>query len=154
RSGSGSVDLASKEVAVSTNTLTIADIRKRDKGFFVRQYLDGFKKQGRHDLPCDAEATQFLQVWLDSNYGGALWTNQPAVQALAEKIALRPDGEDPLILTVAAANGNEVHEKRRRLEHAVAGFENSQHKAFPKFYATVELASHVSRQRVQQLDAS
>ena len=150
----GSVDLASKEVVVSTNTLTVADIRKRAREFYVRQYLDGFKKQGRHDLPCDTEATRFLQVWLDSNYSGPLWTNQPAVQALADKLALRPDCEEPLILTVAAANGNEVHERRRRLERAVAGFEKSRHKAFPKFYATVELASHVSRQRVQQLDAS
>jgi hypothetical protein len=154
RSGNSSVELASKEVAVSTNTLTIADIRKRGKGFYVRQYLEGFKNQGRHDLPCDAEATQFLQVWLDSNYGGPLWTNPAAVQTLADKLALRADCEEPLILTVAAANGYEVHEKRRRLEHAVAGFEKSRHKAFPKFYATVELASHVSRQRVQQLDAS
>jgi len=152
--GNGAVELASKEVSVSTNTLTIADVRKRGKEFRFRQYIEGFKKHGRHDLPCDTEAAQFLQVWLDSAFGGPQWTNQASLPAWADKLAARADCEESLILTATAANCNEVHEKTRRLEHALAGFEKSRHKAYPKFYATVELAAEERDQRVQQLDAS
>ncbi|MDB6020153.1 MAG: hypothetical protein JWQ04_10, partial [Pedosphaera sp.] len=47
---------------------------------------------------------------------------------------------DPLVLTVAAVNSGELHEKYRLLELAVKGFEQSKHRAYPKFYALVLLA--------------
>jgi hypothetical protein len=148
-----SVEVASKEISVPTNTLTVADVRKRAKEFRLRQYVDGFKKYGRHDLPCDAEALQFLQSWLDYNYGGPMWTNQAALQTMADKLAARTDCEEPLILTAIAADTPEAHEKIHRLERALAGFEKSRQKAYPRFFAAVTLASQSRDERVAALDA-
>ena len=48
------VDVASKEVSAGTNSQTEASVRKRNREFRVRQYLEGYMKNGRRDEPCDA----------------------------------------------------------------------------------------------------
>jgi hypothetical protein len=141
---------------VPTNTLTQKDIRKHGKEFRLRQYLEGYKKYGRHDQPCDADAFKLIESWIVLNYGGDQVENLPSPELLADKLAAQPGCDDPLVLTVAAANSNEVHEKIRRLERALAGFQkSSNHKAYPKFFATVTLANEMGSQsqRIPGLDS-
>ena len=135
------VDVAGKPLPVSTNTLTEADVRKRAREFRVRQYVEGYRQNADHSAAWDAQAQQLLASWIAYNYGGE--TNLPSPQTLSDKLAALPGCEDPLILTVTAANAIEVHEKIRRLERALTGFEKSRYKGYPKFYAALTLASEL-----------
>lgn len=151
-----SVTLASKPVAWGTNTMTEADVRKRAKAFRVRQWLDGYRERGQRDQPCDADAVQFLETWIAQNYDGVAHTNGPSVQELGRRLADAPACADPLVLTVAGINSLELHESIRRLERALNSFDQSKHRAYPKFYATVSLARGLAGNsaRVSALDAA
>ncbi len=68
---------------------------------------------------------------------------------------MTPACTDPLILTVAAVNSAELHQANRRLERAMKDFENSKHRGYPKFYATLMLETDLigdRRYRVPVLD--
>ena len=95
---------------------------------------------------------QLIESWIAVHYGGP--TNLPSPQALGDKLAAQPGCNDPLVLTVAAANAIELHEKVRRLERAVAGIDHSGYQAYPKFYAEVLLASELGSppERIHSLD--
>ena len=139
-----------------TNTLTEADIRKRAREFRVRQYLDAYATQGRRGHPCDAEGKQLLELWLAHTYGGSDATNLPSPHELADKLAARPDCDDALVLTIAAVNSTEVHEKIRRLERALAAYGKSPYKAYPRWYAAVTLSAEMEDkpERRRTLDSS
>jgi hypothetical protein len=152
RNSTDSAEVAGREVIVSTNSLTEAVVRKRGRAFRVRQYVEGYRKNGQHGAAWDSEAAQLMESWITANYGGP--TNLPSPQTLSDKLAALAGCNDPLVLTVAAANAVELHEKLRRLERAVTGFEQSRYQAYPKFYAAVTLAADLGSQslRVRPLD--
>ena len=146
-----SVDVATQSISVPTNSLTQKQVQQRAREFRVRQYIEGYRNNGRHDEPCDAEAVRFLETWLASTYGDS--TNLPA--PLADKLVAQPGCDDPLVLTIAGAVCQDDRaEQARRFEAALAGFDKSRHKAYPKFYAAVSLANDSTRQpaRVAELD--
>ncbi|HYG33729.1 MAG TPA: DUF4034 domain-containing protein, partial [Clostridia bacterium] len=138
-------EAAGRPIILSTNTLSQADVHKRGRAFRERQYLEAYRKHGPHSEPWDAEALQLIESWIAHNYGGGA-TNLPSSFELADKLASKSGCEDPLILTVASAVAIELHEKTRRLERAVAGFEKSPYPAYPKLFAIVSLASELHRQ--------
>src|SRR5262249_26858398 len=72
------VEVANNPVDLSTNALTEKDIRKRGKEFRVRQYLEGYKKYGRHDQPWDADALALIQGWIALHYDDSRDTNSPS----------------------------------------------------------------------------
>ncbi len=145
------VALAGKPVAGSTNTLTAAVVQKTGREFRVRQYLEGYKLRGERNPACDAEALGLIGNWIACNYNGTVDTNLPPLAELSDRLATNPACTDPLVLTVAAVNTVELHEMIRRLERAVSGFEHSKHKAYPKFYATVTLASKLFNDRADRI---
>jgi hypothetical protein len=149
-------EAASKPLSWTTNTLTEADVRNRAKEFRVRQYLDGYRKDGRREQSWDTEAQQFIESWIVSNYGGPENTNALSARELGDRLAANPACNDPLVLTAAAAESIEVHEKIRRLERALAAYPNSRYKAYPRMFATVSLASELGNQkeRLSALDNS
>ena len=159
--GQQAVAIASKPVLCNSNVLTEANQRQTQKAFRVRQYVDAYKEHGQHDAPYDADAVGLLNNWLASNYGGTIDTNLPSLAELSDKLATNPACDDPLVLAVAAVNTVELHEAIRRLERAVNGFEHSPYKAYPRLYATVNLAEKLERMkskedssRIPVLDAS
>lgn len=149
------VTAASKPISWTTNTLTAQDVQKRGRAFRVRQWLEGYDQRGDHSQLCDASARRLIETWIDQNYGGLAASNSPSPAEQADTLATDPGCTDPLVLTVMAANSTERDEKRQRIERAVAGFESSHHRAYPKFYATVILAGEVGedRARLGKLDA-
>ncbi len=145
------IKAAKKPVSWTTNTLTQTEVNQRAKEFRVRQWLDGYRDRGRHEQPCDAEAKQLIKSWIAENYGEAEAVDLPSAQALSEKLGKAPGCDDPLVLTVAAVSSVEVFEKIRLLERAVKGFEQSKHRAYPKFYALVLLGGE-TKSRSQRAD--
>lgn len=147
---------ASKPVLAGTNTMTVENTLKRAKEFRVRQWLEGYRERGQRDQPCDAEAVRFIEAWIAHNFDTPPATNAPSPHELSNQLAADPACTDPLVLTVAAVNSLELHESVRRLERALRGFEQSRHRAYPKFYATVRLADTLVNQpdRRAELDLS
>lgn len=97
---------------------TWAEVQKREREFRVRQYVEGYQLRGERNPECDVLAQQFLTNWIGSNYGGTVDTNLPSLAELGDRLASDPACQDPLMLTVAAVNVAELHEKNRRLERA------------------------------------
>jgi len=145
-------EVAGKQVTVTTNSLTEEIVRKRSREFRLRQYAEGYRKHGQHTAAWDHDATQLIEAWIAAHYGGP--TNLPSPQALGDKLAALPGCDDPLVLAVAAANAIELHEKIRRMERAVAGFDQSGYQAYPRFYAAVSLANELGSRssRIRSLD--
>lgn len=150
--GGEAVALAGKPVIVSPTTRTEDLVRQHNRQFRVRQYSQAYQQYGAHTAPWDQEASRLIESWLACNFGTA--TNLPSPQGLADRLAGPLGCEDPLVLTVAAANAIEVHETIRRLEAALRGFESSRYRAYPKLYATVLLATQLGSQssRLHSLD--
>ena len=130
---------AAKPVA-ATNSLTEADARESAKQFRVRQWVEGYQQRGQRDQPCDAEALQMLETFIAYNYGGSDKTNLPPLDLLCDKLAAESGCNDPLILCIAGVEATDAREKVRRFDRALAGFDQSHHHAYPKFYAAVLLA--------------
>lgn len=139
-SGESAVDLAGKPVTWNTNSPTCADTQKQNREFFLKQFLDGYEKHGVRNPACDPQSIQLIQTWVAEKYGPTVETNSLSAVMLADDLATNPACTDPIVLTVAGINSVEWHEGIRRLQLAVKGFENSKHKAFPQFFATVTLA--------------
>jgi hypothetical protein len=151
-SSSDGLEVAGKPVVVDSKTLTQEDIRKRKGAFRVRQYVDGYRKYGRHTAAWDADALQMIKSWIAGNYGGP--NGLPDARALSNKLVAQPDCDDPLVWMVTGVNTFELHEATRRMERAVAGFENSKYQAYPKFFANVYLATELGGEspRIPSLD--
>jgi hypothetical protein len=141
--GESALALASQPVAWPSNAVTAADARVKGREFRLRQYIQGYQLRGQRDPDGDELCVGFLDNWLAANYGGTFHTNLPPLGELGDRLAANPQGTDPLVLTVTAVTTEELHEKGRRLERAVSGFESSKHLAYPKFYATVALADNL-----------
>ncbi|HXE42511.1 MAG TPA: hypothetical protein VN516_05760, partial [Candidatus Baltobacteraceae bacterium] len=86
--------------------------------------------------------------------GSAGATNAEWLQSESEKLATNPNCVDPLALTAIARNSINWFQSRDRFQRAVDTFPISEHKAYPKCYATVSLAQYFLDQpdRVQSLD--
>lgn len=145
---------ASKPVTWTTNTLTTQDIQKRGREFRIRQWLEGYEKRGQHNPACNAGVTQYLQTWIARNYGGPEATNSISIERVTEQLAADTNCIDPLVLTVVANNSRHSSNIISRLERALDMFPQSNHKAYPRLYATVVLAGYLSHQpaRVGALD--
>lgn len=155
-SAESALALASRPVPCTSNTLTAADMSQKAREFRMRQYLEGYQQRGQRNPSCDAEALKLIQNWIDYNYNANVESDPASLAKLSDELAANPACDDPLVLTVVGVNTAELHETVRRLERAVRGFEQSRHKAYPKFYATVILASKFTERsaRVPPLDAS
>jgi hypothetical protein len=145
-------EAAGRRIRVSTNAITATVVRKRSREFRIRQYVEAYQKVGRHTAAWDGEASQLMESWIAARFGGP--TNLPSPETLSDKLAAMPECDDPIVLTITAANAIEEYERLRRLERAVAGFKQSRYRAYPKFYATVVLASLMESRspRVRSLD--
>ncbi|HUA67418.1 MAG TPA: DUF4339 domain-containing protein [Candidatus Saccharimonadales bacterium] len=150
------VAVASQPVIWTTNTLTERDVQKRAREFRIRQWLDGYEKRGWRNPACDAEAMQFIRVWIDRNYGGPEATNTLLLDAESDRLANNPNCTDPLVLTVAADNSLNYYDSVRRFERALAAYPKSNHRAYPQFYAAVRLMSQLNNNSDQagELDTS
>jgi 3-keto-disaccharide hydrolase len=150
------VAAASKPVTWTTNTLTERDVKKRAREFRRRQWLEGYENRGRRNPASDAAAEQFIRVWIDRNYGGPDATNTLSLEAESDRLAQDPDCTDPLVLTVAADNNIEVFAATRLYERAIAAFPDTQHKAYPRLYASAGITRHLSDApgRIAALDAA
>jgi hypothetical protein len=137
-----------------TNSATEASVTKRGGDFRARQYLEAYKKDGRRNEPCDADAIKFLEAWITTTYGKPLPTNSPSLGSMANKLVGQAGCDDPVVLTIAAAVCDERFETTKRFEKAVAAFAGAKYKAYPQFYATVALANQLGRDtgRLPELD--
>jgi hypothetical protein len=125
----------------TTNTLTAADVQKRAREFRIRQWLDGYEKRGQRSPECDAEAALFIRIYIARNYGGPEATNTLSLADESDKLANDPHCTDPLVLTVAADESLNTFDAIHRFDRALAAYPGSLHKAYPRFYATVRLAT-------------
>lgn len=145
---------ASKPIPVSETTLTRETVLKRAREFRLRQYLEGYRKHGRHDVPWDDDAAKLIEAWIAVNYGGP--TNLPSPTELAEKLIAIPECRDALILTAAAAVTPDLHERIRRFERALAAYTGSAYGAYPRFFVAVQLGNDLGSKapRTPELDAT
>ena len=150
------VAAAGKPVTWTTNTLTALDVQKWAREFRIRQWLEGYEKRGRRNPACDAEAEQFIRIYIARNYGGLEATNTLSLEAESDRLAQNPDCTDPLVLTVAADNNIEVFAAIHLFERALDAFPESHHKAYPQLYASVGITRFLSDhpERITALDAS
>ncbi|MGA9780166.1 MAG: hypothetical protein ACLPRE_01765 [Limisphaerales bacterium] len=156
QSSTEGVAVASRPVPWTPNTLTERDVQKRAREFRIRQWVEGYEKRGQRNPACDAEADQFIRVFIARNYGGPEATNQLSLKAESDRLALNPNCTDPLLLTVVADNNIEVFEATHLFERALAAFPGSQHKAYPPLYASVKITRFLSDQpgRIPTLDTA
>jgi len=145
------MDAARKPAVWTAKSKTWKDVQNEERAFRVRQYVEGYQLRGERNPECDLLAQQFLTNWIGYNYGGTMDTNLPSLAVLSDRLANDPACQDPLVLTIAAVNGVELHESIRRLERAEKGFENSKHLGYPKFFATVMLADKLIQDKIDRL---
>jgi hypothetical protein len=145
------ISIASQPIIWASNTVTTAEMTVRGREFRDREYVDEYKLRGDRDTTADELSLGLVQNWVASNFGGDYDTNLPPLAELSDKLANDPDCTDPLVLTVTAVNCESAPEATRRLERAVKGFENSRHLGYPKFFATVTLASRAMQDRAARL---
>lgn len=147
---------ARKPVTATTNTLTALDVQKKGREFRIRQWLEGYEKRGRRNPACDAEADQFIRIYIARNYGGSEATNTLSLEAESDRLANDPGCTDPLVLTVVADNSVDYSDTVHRFERALAAYPGTAHRSYPKFYATVRLMSQLNNgsDRVGALDTS
>jgi hypothetical protein len=153
---SSAMAAAIKPVMIDPNTKTAKDAAKTGLEFRMRQYVTGYLERGERNAACDRLALGFLTNWIACHYNGTVDTNLPTLAAMSNELANNPACTDPLVLTVAAVNTEELHEAIRRLESALKGFQNSKHLAYPKFYAAIFLGDkliHDKADRLPVLDA-
>jgi hypothetical protein len=150
--GREGVGIAGQPVVVGTNSRTEKIVHQQGREFRVRQYVQAYQQFGPHTAPWDRDAARLIESWLAYNYDSS--TNLPSPQTLADQLAGPSGCDDPLVLTVAAANSVEVHERARRLERALSAFPTSHYRAYPKLYATVLLANDLgsTAPRIRSLD--
>lgn len=148
---SSAMAAASQPVLCDSNTMTAADVTKMAQEFRIRQYVEGYKARGERNPECDTLVLGLLNNWIACNYNGTVDTNLPSLSDLSDRLANDPACTDPLVLTVAAVNAVELHEAIRRLERAVKGFEKSKHLGYPKFYASVTLATKLIYDKTDRL---
>lgn len=145
---------AAKPVLVSSNAVTQADGRERKREFRARQWIAGYQQNADHSSACDAECRDYLEAWLEANYGSGGRTNRSSVREQGDRLATRAECGDPLVLTLAGIEATETRDAIDRLELALRYFPGSRHKAYPHFYAAVSLADKLDQQpeRVAALD--
>jgi hypothetical protein len=151
-----SIAIAGKPIVWTNSTKTATDEQKSNREFRLRQWVDGYEKRGQRNPQSDAEADLFIRTYIARNYGGPEATNSMSLEAESDKLANDPTCTDPLVLTVAADESLNYFDSIHRFERALAAYPGSQHKAYPKLYATVKLAAHLGDRsdRTRDLDTS
>jgi hypothetical protein len=120
-----------------TNTLTYRDVRKKERDFRVRQWVDGYKERGARSHPLDADALRAMEGWMANHYGEPGQSNTP-VSAIFDKLAAAQDFNDPLVLTLSV-DETTPDQVVPRLERALAAYPGSKHRAYPRFALAVRL---------------
>ncbi|MGH9594575.1 MAG: hypothetical protein ACRD5L_15900, partial [Bryobacteraceae bacterium] len=156
QSSTEGVAVASKPLVWTAHTLTERDVQKRAREFRMRQWVEGYEKRSQRNPALDAEADQFIRVFIARNYGGPEATNRLSLEAESDQLALDPNCTDPLLLTVAADNNVEMYETMHLFERALAAFPGSHHKAYPRLYASVKVTRYLSDHpgRITALDTA
>ncbi len=149
-------EVAGRPIVWTQDSLTEAALYRRQKEFALRHYQALYDRYGPHQRPWDPEARQLFRAWILELANEPPPANLRSPQELADRLAARPDCDDPLVLTVAAANSIELHEATKRLQRALAAYKPSPYPAYPRFYATVMLGNNLREngRRVASLDAS
>jgi hypothetical protein len=145
---------ARKPVVVNTNTATAENWRERRREFRARQWIKGYQQNADHATACDAESLEYLEAWLDANYGTGRRTNRFSLREWGDRLAGNAGCDDPLVLTLAGVEAVETKQAIERLERALKNFPGSRHKAYAHFYAAVSLADKLEQQpeRLAALD--
>ena len=151
---SDTLTAAKKPVVAGTNAITQSGLRERRREFRARQWIEGYQQNANHASACDAESREYLEAWLDTNYGAGHRTNRPTVREWGDRLAANSECADPLVLTLTGVESDEPHESVRRLERALEAFPRSRHKAYVHFYAAVSLVDELDppSDRVAALD--
>lgn len=131
---------ASQPVVSNTNTPTVADGRERRLEFRTRVWIAGYKRNADHASACDAESLEYLEAWVDANYGTERRTNRFPLREWDDRLASAVGCDDPLVLTLAGVSAAEARQAIERLERALKNFPGSRHQAYAHFYAAVALA--------------
>lgn len=159
-SGSGGPTRPSAQIAFQIPTKstsgTEADTIRRNRAFLRRQWLGGYEERGTRNPSLDIQTLQFIRGWVGPDQDAPPDPGQAEdLRKMGDKLVGQERWNDPLAMTVAAHTSIEMHEKARRLEKAVLGYEESRHHSYPKLNATVWLATTLYNQpgRVKQLDS-
>ncbi len=136
------VDVASRPVPANSHALTEADVRKRRRDFCIRQYLEAYRANAPADAAWRTDGEKFIHAWIEEQYGDGTATNPPNVSVLADRLAANPACNDPLVLSLASLKSVEWFEADHRIERAVAAFNGTKYKAYPRLFAVVTLAAH------------
>lgn len=137
------VAIVSRPLVWGTNSSTVADVNRRAKAFRERQWLEGYKQRGERSPAYDAAALKFLESWIAQIFTDRATTNYPEVQALGDELATNAACNEPLLLALSGANCLELHEAIHRLDRAWSAFDQSHHRAYPRFYTAVTLAANL-----------
>jgi hypothetical protein len=145
-----------RPISFGSNTLTQADTQKKRKAFRTRQFADAYEQNGPHDQPWDADAKQFIRVWIDDDFGSEETNDLKGARRLADKLATNSACHDPMVLLLAASACLDENESSRRYERAQTAFADSKYRAYPKLCATLEISEKVSDQaaKLDQLERS
>jgi hypothetical protein len=147
--------VARQPIVVPATSRTERMLKRTERAFRDRQWVEGYRLRGNHDQPCDKEVIPFLTAWLDLNYSTTPVTNGVDVTRWADKLAENPACNEPLLLTAAGGQSVEVFEAIRRYEKALKLFPSSRHLAYPQWNAGLQLADHLSdKGRIAALDAT
>jgi hypothetical protein len=151
-----SVALAAKPIQWTPHTPVERDVRKDEKAFRIRQFLDGYKQYGHRDPAWDADAQRLIETWISDDFDSSADASGPSAQLLGDKLASTPGCDDPVVLLVASQTCIELHQTIARLERSVKAFQASRYPSYPRLYATLRLASHFTpgKGRGEALDAS
>lgn len=129
---------ASKPVQV-TATPTVEEVRKRERAFKRRQWLDGYQQRSVHLPRADAANERYIRVFLDHTDDSAEADGPLKLDVDCLRIAQDPDEQDPLILTLAAVHTVNWYRRVELFKRALALYPASQHRAYPAFFADVYL---------------
>ncbi|MDH7501935.1 MAG: hypothetical protein QHJ82_04360 [Verrucomicrobiota bacterium] len=131
--GTGGLAAASKPIPVSETTLTRETVRERAREFRLRQYLGGYRKHGRHDVPWDDDAAKLIEAWKARGSG---WANTvtpegwkgfedhlaKARAALTQAWKLHPQRPlAPCCMVTVAMGDSDANETRIWFDRAIEG---------------------------------
>lgn len=135
-------EAASQPVVIATNAVTEAKLKPQRRAFLERVFVQAYREQGERNPGNDARCLGLLENWVAEFYGGVRNTNLPPQAELAAALAADTNCTDPVVLTVAGIYEEDPEAKTRILQRAVAAFERSRYRAYPKFYAATTLAEY------------
>jgi hypothetical protein len=124
-----------------TSTPTVKDVRKREEAFKLRQWLDGYQQRSVHLPRADAANERYIRVFLTRTDDETEGDGPLNLEVDSQRIAHDLDEKDPLILTLAAMKTVNWYRRVELFKRALALYP-AQHRAYPAFYADVNLMNN------------